>query len=86
MWPRFRSGDYVVVLAGPLARPVREGDVVVFRDDEGRLKLKRLAGLLEGDVAVVDSLNPEAPVIPPFPKDRLAGRVVWHIKAGRPLR
>jgi len=57
MEPTLRDGDVVVVLTQFLGAPdVERGDILVFRDPDGALSLKRVIGLPGDSVAILDAI------------------------------
>lgn len=88
MWPRYRSGEYVVVATGQFVRSLFfksfvEGRDVVFRDAKGDLMLKRLGPRREDGLWSIRSLNPEAPELPDVAEAAILGAVVWLVKGPR---
>ena len=57
MEPTFRDGDVALVVKQLWAAPdVERGDILVFRDPDGALSLKRVIGLPGDSVAILDAI------------------------------
>jgi signal peptidase I len=85
LFPDFRDGDFVLTAGIPFpSGKIRAGDVVVFRQPGYGTLVKRVYRVLDGGRAVevrgtqvnsTDSRN-----FGPVPRERLTGKVVWHIR------
>jgi GNAT superfamily N-acetyltransferase len=77
MEPTLASGDEVTLAQGRDARAIATGEIVTFRDDEGRVVTHRVLGTerLGGSRRVVTQGDGRTEPDPAWPEERLIGRV-----------
>jgi phage repressor protein C with HTH and peptisase S24 domain len=86
--PTHRPGDFVVSSRLPyLFRPIRQGDLIVFRHRDHGVMIKRVAGLRHSDGRIIVSgTNPDSIDSRQFGTIEAAaviGKVIWHVRAPR---
>ncbi|MEM6454698.1 MAG: S24/S26 family peptidase [Acidobacteriota bacterium] len=86
MTPTIRSGDVLTIAPASMRAP-RWGDVVVFRDPAGRLRMHRVVGRMAGAPPQLRVRGDNSRgADPPVPTDAVLGVVIAISRGGRPRR
>lgn len=86
--PAFQEGDYVLILQASFpGLSIKAGDVIVFEQPpHGRL-IKQVSQVLDSghsfEVRGSQILSTDSRNFGPVPRERVLGKVIWHIKPKR---